>query len=143
MRQFAPLVEARRLAHLVVAFGEVGCVAGGLGVQAGGELEVAVLLVEVGGDRVAAQDVLVDVGQRRQPGGRAIGLADGDGPVEPDDRRVGEPEQLVVPLDDLHPVGLLDPRRVGMERGDRRLRLVLAEPIPRQGRLQDRDRPRR
>ena len=54
------LVEARRLAGLVVALGEVGRVAGGVGVEAGGELEVAVLLVEVGGDRLAPRDVVVD-----------------------------------------------------------------------------------
>ena len=50
-----------------------------------------------------------------------------------------KPEQLVVPLDDLDPVGLLDARRVGMERGDRRLRLVLAEPIAGERGLRDAD----
>ena len=44
------------------------------------------------------------------PAGRAVGLADCHRTVEPDDRRVGEPEQLVVPLHDLDPVGLLDTR---------------------------------
>jgi hypothetical protein len=39
------LVEPRSLAHLVVTFCEVGCVAGGVGVEPGGEFEVAVLLV--------------------------------------------------------------------------------------------------
>ena len=33
-----------------------------------------------------ARDVLVDLGQCRQACGRAVGLADGDGTVEPDDR---------------------------------------------------------
>ncbi len=41
-------------------------------------------------------------------------------------------EQLVVPLDDLDPVGLLDAGRVGVERGDRGLGLVLAEPVARE-----------
>ena len=45
------LVESRGLARLVVAFGEVGCVASCLGVETGRELEIAVLLVEVRGDR--------------------------------------------------------------------------------------------
>ena len=58
-----PLVEARRLAHLVVALGEVRGVARGVGVQAGRQLEVAVLLVEVGGDGVAARDAVGDVGE--------------------------------------------------------------------------------
>jgi hypothetical protein len=75
--------------------------------------------------------VLVDLGQCRQPGGCTVGLADCNGTVEPDDRRVGEVEQLVVPLHDVDPVGLLDARRVGMERGDRSLRLVFAELIAR------------
>ena len=42
--------------------------------------------------------------------GCAVRLADGDGTVESDDRRVGESEQLVVPLQDLHPVGVLEER---------------------------------
>ncbi|MEY2405907.1 MAG: hypothetical protein QOG39_823, partial [Acidimicrobiaceae bacterium] len=41
------LVESRCLARLVVAFREVGCVASCVGIQAGSELEIAVLLVEV------------------------------------------------------------------------------------------------
>ena len=108
---------------------------GGVGIEAGGEFEVAVLLVEVRGDRIAPRDVLVDLGQCRQSRGSAVRFADGDGTVEPDDRSVGEPEQLVVPLHDLDPVGVLDPRRVGVERGDRRLRLVFAEPVARRARL--------
>ena len=76
----------------MVAFGEVGCVASRSGVEAGGELEIAVLLVEVRGDRIASRDRFVDLGQRLQSGERAIGLADGDGAVEPDDRGVGEAE---------------------------------------------------
>ena len=60
------LVEARRLARLMVAFGEVGCVASGVGIEAGRELEIAVLLVEVCGHCVAPRDVFVDLGQGRQ-----------------------------------------------------------------------------
>src|SRR4051794_25512690 len=102
------LVDPGGLAGLVIAVREGWGVAGGESVEPGGAQEVAVLLVEVGGDRVVARHVLVDLGQRRQPGGRAVGLADRNRPVEPHDRRVGEAEELVVPLDDLDPVGLLD-----------------------------------
>jgi hypothetical protein len=57
-------------------------------------------------------------GQGREAGQGTIGLADRDGPVELHDRALGEPEQLVVPADDLHPVGLLGARRVGVQGGD-------------------------
>ena len=75
------LVESRRLARLVVAFCQVGRVAGRLSPEASGQLEVAVPLVEVRGDRLAPGDVLVDLGHCRQPCGRAIGLADCDLPA--------------------------------------------------------------
>jgi hypothetical protein len=126
------LVEARGLTSLMVALGEVRGVASCVGIEARRELELAVALVEVRGNRFTPRHVLVDLGQCRQACARTVGLADRDRTVEPDDRRVGEPEELVVPLDDLDPVGLLDSRRVGVERGDRRLRLVLAELIARQ-----------
>ncbi len=64
--------------------------------------------MEVRGDGGAPRYVVVDVGQCHQSRGGAVGLADCDGPVEADDLRVGEPEELVVPLDDLDPIGLLD-----------------------------------
>src|SRR3954453_8611680 len=91
------LVESRGLARLVVALGEVRRVLRGVRVETGGELEVAVLLVEMRRDRLAARDALVDLGECGQPRGRAVGLADRDGTVESHDRSVGEPEQLVVP----------------------------------------------
>ena len=47
-------------------------------------------------------------------------------------------DELVVPLDDLHPVGLVGGLRVGVQRRDRRLRLVLAEPVAGQRGLQHR-----
>src|SRR4051794_23158993 len=92
------LVESCRLACLVVALGEVRRVARRGRVEAGREVEVAVLLVEVGGHGIAPGHVPGDVAQRRQPGGRAVRLTDGDRAVEPHDGRVGEPQQLVVPL---------------------------------------------
>src|SRR5262249_44686979 len=112
------LVDPCRLTCLVVALGQVGRVASRVRVQTGRDLEVAGLLVEVRGDGFPPRYVPVDRGQRREPGGCAVRLPDGHRAVQPDDRRVAEPEQLVVPLDDLDPVGVLDPRRVGVERGD-------------------------
>ncbi len=127
------------MARLIVALGEAGCVASCIGIKASSECEIAVLLMEVRSDRFAPRDVFVDLGQCRQSCERAVGLADCDGAVEPDDRSVGEPEELVVPLHNLDPVGLLDTRHVGMERGDRRLRLVFAELIARERSLCDGD----
>ena len=86
------LVESRCLARLMVAFCEVGCVASCVGIKAGSEFEIAVLLVEIRGDRFAPRDVFVDLGKCRKSCGRAVGLADCDCTVEPDDRSVGEPE---------------------------------------------------
>jgi len=86
------LVESDCLARLVVAFCEVGCVASCVGIKAGSEFEIAVLFVEVRSDRFASRDVFVDLGQCRQSCGRAVGFADCDRSVEPDDRSVGEPE---------------------------------------------------
>ena len=79
------------------------------------------------------------VAKAARPAAGAVGLADRDGPVELHDRAAGEPEQLVVPADDLHPVGLLGARRVGVQGGDRGLGLELAEPVATQRRLQDGD----
>ena len=98
------LVESRGLARLMVAFCEVGCVASCVRIEAGSKFEIAVLFVEVRGDRFAPRDVFVDLGQRRESCRRAVGLADCDRTVEPNDRSVGEPEELVVPLHDLDPV---------------------------------------
>jgi len=86
------VVESRCLARLMVSFCEVRCVASCVGIKAGSEFDIAVLFVEVRGDRFAPGDVFVDLGQCRQPCGRAVGLADCDRTVEPDDRSVGEPE---------------------------------------------------
>ena len=60
------LVESRGLARLMIAFCEVGRVASGVGIEAGSEFEIAVLLVEVRGDRFAPWDVFVDLGQDRK-----------------------------------------------------------------------------
>ena len=52
---------------------------------------------------------------------------------------VAQRDQLVVPLEDLRPVGLRRRRGVGMERGDRRLDLVAARALLGERALQDRD----
>ena len=78
-----------------------------------------------------------------QAGLRPVRLTHRDRAVQPDDRAVGEPVQLVVPLDDLHPVGLVRRPRVGVQGGDRGLRLVLAEPVAGQRRPAGSPRPRR
>lgn len=49
--------------------------------------------------------------------------------IEPHDRAVGERDEFVVPLDDLHPVRLIRGLRVGVQRSNRRLRQVLAKAI--------------
>lgn len=64
--------------------------------------------MEVGSDCIAPRGVLVDIGECRQPCGCAVGFAEGDGAVELDDRRVCEAKELVVPLQDLDPVGVLE-----------------------------------
>ena len=92
--------------------------------------DVARLLVQVRRRGGVTGQARIHRGQRRETGRRAVGLTDGDGPVERHDRALGEREQFVVPADDLHPIGLLGARRIGMDGGDRRLRLVLAESVP-------------
>ena len=82
----------------MVALGEIRRVVGGVRVQPGGEFEVAVLLVEIRSDRIAPRDERFDLGQGGQSCGSPGRLANGDRTVEADDRRVGESEQLVVPL---------------------------------------------
>jgi hypothetical protein len=59
----------------------------------------------------------------------AVGLANGYSPVEAGHRAIGEAHQLVVPLDDLHPVGLLDRLSVGLQRGNGGLGLELAQSV--------------
>ena len=95
--------------------------------------------MEICGDRFPPGDPFVDRSEGREPSTRAVGFAHGDRAVESDDGRVGQAEQLVVPLHDLDPVGLLHAPRVSVERGDRGLCLVLAQPVARQRSLHDLD----
>lgn len=107
-RHTQDLVDASGLTGKVDAFGHARRVVGRGGVQVRGGGQIAVAFVEVGGDCVATRDVGGNFGQRGKPSRRAVGLSHGDGSVEAHDRRVGESEQLVVPADDLRPVGLVD-----------------------------------
>ena len=50
---------------------------------------------------------------------------------------LGQPDEVVVPGEDLRPVGLLDARRVVVQGGDGGLDLVAAESLHGQRRLQD------
>ena len=114
------LVEARRLLGQVGPLGDVGGERGRLGVEPRGGSEVAVLLVEVRRHGPVARQRGVDLGERGEPGPGPVGLTHGHRPVEPYDRAAGQRQQLVVPLHDLHPVGLR--RRSGRRRGARRSR---------------------
>ena len=96
-------------------------------------MSVTGLLVQVRRNSGVPRDVGVHLGERGQPGLSAVGLADRDRAVEADDRAVGEAQQLVVPADDLDPVGLVVRARVGVQGGDGRLGLVLAEVVAGEG----------
>ena len=65
----------------MVALSEVGRVVGCVGIEAGSELEISVLLAEICGDRIAPRDLLVDLSECRQSRGSARRFADGDGTV--------------------------------------------------------------
>ena len=131
------MVEPRGLLGQVRPLGHVRRERGRLGVEPGGGREVAVLLVEVRRHGPVARQVGVDLGECSEPGPRPVGLAHGDGPVEAYDGAAGQRQQLVVPLHDLHPVGLLGRACVGVERGDRGLQLELAALLEGEGTLQD------
>ena len=93
--------------------------------------------MEVRRHGAVARQAGVNLGKCREPRARPVGLAHGDGPVEAYDGAAGQRQQLVVPLHDLHPVGLLGGACVGVERGDRGLQLELAALLEREGALQD------
>ena len=95
--------------------------------------------MEVRRRRPVAGQCGVHLGERGESGPRAVGLAHRHGPVEAYDGAAGQRQQLVVPLDDLHPVGLRGRGCAGVEGGDRRLQLELATTLLGQRGLQDRD----
>src|SRR6476661_3265044 len=121
----------RRLADEVVALGDGRGAAGGLGVGLRGGGEVAVQLVQVAADGVPAMALAEHVAQAvalAQAGGGAVDVADRDGAAEDGggvvaDRVVGERDEVVIPGEDLWPVGLLGARRVVVQGGDGGLEL--------------------
>ena len=78
----------------------------------------------------------VQLRQSSQTCSRAIGLTDGDGPIETGHRAVGDLHQFVVPLDDLYPVGLFYRAGIGVQRGDGGLGLELTQTIAGKGPLE-------
>ena len=116
----------------MVALGDVRGPAGGLRVGRGGGSEVAAELVQVGADRVPPVPLAEHLAQPinlAQPGPSADGVPNRD--RAPEHRGgvaahgiVGERDEVVVPGQDLWPVGLAGAPRVVVEGGDRGLDLV-------------------
>ena len=99
----------------MVALGDVCRAPGGFGVRRAGGRQIAPELVQVATDSLPAVVVGEYLAQPvglAQPGGGAEGVADRDRAAEhgggvPAHRVVGEGDQVVVPVEDLRPVGLL------------------------------------
>src|SRR3954454_14338447 len=117
------LPRAGGLADEMVALGDVRRPPGGVGVGRGGGGQVAAELVQVAPDRVPAVAVAEHVAEPvglAQAGGGAEHVADRDGAAEHGgrllaDRVVGEGDEVVVPGEDLRPVGLLGAGSVVVE----------------------------
>jgi len=118
----------------VVALGDVRGATGGIRVRPGGGSEVAVELVQVSADRMppmaVAEHLPQPVGFAQARGG-AEDVADRDRTPEHGcgvlvHRVVGEGNQVVVPGEDLRPVGLLGACRVVVQGGNGGLDLVAA-----------------
>src|SRR6266540_7403196 len=137
--------RAGGLADQVVALGDVRGPAGGLGVGRGGGSEVAAQLVQVAADGVPAVPLAEHLAQPvglAQPGGGAEDVAGRDRAPEHRGgvlahRVAGEGDEVVVPGEDLRPVGLLGACRVVVQGGDGGLDLVAAGALNGQRRLQD------
>ena len=118
----------------MVAFGEVRRPAGGLGVVRSGGRLVAAELVQVPANGVPPVPLADHVAQPvglAQPGGGTEHVADRDRAAQHGGgvlahRVVGEGDQVVVPGEDLRPVGLLGAGRVVVQGGDRGLDPVAA-----------------
>jgi hypothetical protein len=129
----------------VVAFGDVRGPPGGLGVRCGGGEEVAVELVQVAADGVPPVPVAEHLAQPvglAQPRGSPEYVADRDRAAEHRGgvlahRVVGEGDEVVVPGEDLRPVGLLGAGRVVVQGGNGGLDLVAPGALNGQRRLQD------
>src|SRR5512132_2893670 len=137
--------RAGGLTDEVVALGHVGGPTGGIGVRRGGGREVAAELVQVAADGVPPVPLADHLAQPvglPQPGGGAEDVADRDRSPEHRGgvlahRVVGEGDEVVVPGEDLPPVGLLGACRVVVQGGNGGLDLVAAGALNGQRRLQD------
>ena len=129
----------------MVALGHVRGPTGGIRVCRGGGRQVATELVQVAADGVPAVPLAEHLAQPvglAQPGGGAEDVADRDRAAEHGGgvlahRVVGEGDEVVVPGEDLRPVGLLGACRVVVQGGDGGLDLVAAGAPNGQRRLQD------
>ena len=137
--------RAGGLTDQVVALGDVRGPTGGIRVRRGGGREIAVELVQVAADGmppVAVAEHLAQPIGLEQPRGGTEDVADRDRAAEHGGgvlahRVVGEGDEVVVPGEDLRPVGLLGACRVVVQGGDRRLDLVAAGALNGERRLQD------
>ena len=119
--------------------------AGGLDVRHGGSGQVAVELVQVAADGMPSVAVAEHLAQPiglEQPRGGTEDVADRDRAAEHGGgvlahRVVGEGDEVVVPGEDLRPVGLLGAGRVVVQGGDGGLDLVAPGALGGQRRLQD------
>ena len=135
----------------MVALGDVRRAPGGLGVGRGGGGQVAVELVQVAADGMPAVAVAEHLAQPiglEQPRGGTEDVADRDRAAEHGGgvlahRVVGEGDEVVVPGEDLRPVGLLGAGRVVVQGGDGGLDLVAAGALERPAPTAGRARPRR
>src|ERR1700722_16834919 len=127
------------LPQLVAAAGQVGDLAGvarqldGLVVRRARLLTAAQPAQQVGAGAmvgvIAGQLVLQTVDDRQRPL-RAVELGDRDGPVEGDDRRGIDADELVVEGDDLGPVGVAYVTGGGVHGTDRGEDLVATRSYP-------------
>src|SRR5699024_1907093 len=112
---------------------------GGPCVEFGGPAGLSCAFTQMRLDGEISGQTVIEAAQFGETGRRADGLAEGHGPIEADDRGVPESEELVVPVDDLRPVGGLDASGIGVQSRDCRLGLVFAEFVSGERRLQDPD----
>ena len=115
------MTEGGRSPREVVAFRDVRRTLRGRRVVLGGPGPVADLLQQVGTH------------------GEVAVPRKGDDPAQPRDWVVRQGDELVVPLEDLSPIGFLGPWRIIVQRGDRGLQLVLAASVRNKGLLEDPD----
>jgi hypothetical protein len=131
--------EAFGLSKEVVLFEGAGRATCGFRILGGSGIHLSGPFVKIRERGVVTRHIIADELEGGQAGARPIGLADGDRTAQSDDRGLPEDQELVVPLHDLHPVGVGGSRRIRVQRRDRSLRLVLAQPVSCERRLQDCD----